>query len=72
MQGAYIANPVRVRAARIVEVNGALLTLEGGGIFRADEGMTARYTPVPGDYLVTQEGGYVYVNPKDMAKTRHR
>ncbi|QMV33037.1 hypothetical protein 3Fb_00034 [Ralstonia phage Eline] len=72
MQTAYIANPVRVMAARIVEVDGALLTMEGGGMFRADAGMTARYTPVPGDYLVTQEDGYVYVNPKDVFERKYR
>ncbi|MBK5570106.1 MAG: hypothetical protein I8N66_27295 [Ensifer sp. SSB1] len=28
--------------------------------------MTSRYVPVAGDFVVTQEDGYVYLNPRDV------
>lgn len=85
MQATHIANPVRVQAVRILEVTditdlsdgkGAthpdlFLNLEGGGTFVADSTMTSRYVPVPGDYLVTQEDGYVYLNPKDVFERKY-
>ena len=68
------ANPVRVHALRIKEVKEGYFTLEDGGIFKPFDlaGMTARYTPVPGDYLVSQEDGYVYFNPKDVFERKYR
>lgn len=82
----FIANPVRVSATRILEVTDVtkhhndekqahpdlVLRLEDGRNFEADSGMTARYVPVPGDYLVTQDDGYdVYVNPKDVFERKY-
>ena len=72
MNHTHIANPVRVTAVRILEVTDVtkreegcgqsspdmLLRLEDGRNFDADSGMTARYVPVAGDYVVTQEDGY--------------
>lgn len=39
--------------------------------FICDEGMTARMDPKPGDYLVMQSDGYVYLNPKDVFEGKY-
>jgi len=70
------ANPVSVIAATILEVtehaNGNLmLRLSDGRNYEADTGMTVRYCPVVGDYLVTQEDGYEYLNPKDVFERKY-
>ena len=73
----HTANPVRVQATRILEVSlvdygrGRLLLLEDGRNFVADETMIARYSPVVGDYLVAQEDGYVYLNPKAVFERKY-
>ncbi len=81
----HVANPVRVTAVRILEVTDitnrapgcaqshpdVLLRLEDGRNFTADMTMTSRHVPVPGDYLVTQEDGYVYLNPKDVFERKY-
>lgn len=77
----YVANPVKVTALRIdrvtedtIVVNGAAgteLQLEDGTKFTADAGMTARYTPVEGDYLVTQDDGYRYINPRVVFERKY-
>jgi hypothetical protein len=80
----HIAKPVLVTAARIVGITDVtsesaggqwspdlLLRLESGGDFEADSSMTARYVPVPGDYVVTQEDGYTYLNPKDVFERKY-
>jgi hypothetical protein len=36
-----------------------------------DAGMCARYYPKPGDYLVTQADGYMYLNPKDVFERKY-
>lgn len=76
---AFIANPVRVLAARIIEVGEQNpvthrfdLVLENGTTFEAGEDMLARYMPVPGDFLVTQEDGYTYVNPREVFERKYR
>lgn len=33
--------------------------------------MTARYFPEPGDYLVKQEDGYLYINPKAVFERKY-
>ncbi|CAG2132421.1 hypothetical protein [Cupriavidus numazuensis] len=85
MQTTHIANPVRVRALRISEVKDITcrvegygqtspdlqLRLEDGSGYTALSDMTARYIPVPGDYLVVQEDGYAYLNPKDVFERKY-
>lgn len=85
MEFTHIANPVRVRATRIEEVTDitdrtdgkgqshpdVMLLLEDGGDYRADSSMTSRYVPVAGDYLVEQEDGYVYLNPKAVFERKY-
>lgn len=75
----YIANPVEVDAQVIIGVgtasseDGSLhLALGNGENFTAEKGMTARYFPAPGDYVVTQADGYVYLNPKDVFERKYR
>jgi hypothetical protein len=73
----YIGNPVLVTAEKIVSVSTVLddgsvhLALGNGENFTADKTMTARYVPVEGDYLVTQEDGYRYLNPKDVFERKY-
>ena len=76
------ANPVQVRAVPILSLNGNVFnertrsydvyatTTDGEVILTA--GMVARHTPIPGDYVVTQADGYVYVNPKDVFERKYR
>ena len=85
MSNTHIANPVTVNATRILEVTDItdrtegkdqsspelMLRLEDGRNYSAGSGMTARYVPVPGDYLVTQEDGYQYLNPKDVFERKY-
>lgn len=77
MQSTHIANPVRVNAATILDVTYSpddgsnLLRLSDGRNFMADNGMCARYEPRVGDYLVTQEDGYEYLNPKDVFERKY-
>jgi hypothetical protein len=72
----YIANPVSVHAQRIEDVENlgvvVQLQLENGTKYHANSGMTARYMPVPGDYLVTQDDGYQYLNPKEVFERKYR
>lgn len=78
----YQANPVIVEAQIITNTGkgaateitpdgGCLLHLQNGDTFHADKGMIARYIPKEGDYLVTQEDGYVYVNPKEVFERKY-
>lgn len=75
MKATHIANPVRVRAWQIDrlekgEFGTAALDAENHGTCLTPE-QTVRYEPVPGDYVVTQEDGYVYVNPKDVFERKY-
>ena len=73
----YIANPVRVTALQIVETfsnndsDGMGLRLEDGSTQAATAGMISRYVPKPGDYLVTQEDGYTYINPREVFERKY-
>lgn len=64
----YIARPMLVDAFVIQGIGedpaGTLLRLDSGDLVVAAPEMTARITPVVGDYLVRQEDGYTYLNPK--------
>jgi len=74
----YVANPVEVNAEIVIEVGPVLgdgsidLVLQGGEKFHATNGMTARYIPKEGDYVVTQADGYVYLNPKEVFERKYR
>ena len=75
-QATHIANPVRVNAARILEwtelpSGNLMLRLSDGRNYTADTSMTVRHCPVVGDYLVTQEDGYEYLNPKDAFERKY-
>jgi hypothetical protein len=73
----YRANPVVVDAFKIVaydqvQSDGSLhLELEDGSKFTATKEMMSRMLPEPGDYLVTQSDGYVYLNPKDVFERKY-
>lgn len=83
----YVANPVEVDAFRIVAIEavadclgkerfggfttGLVLELETGLRMRATPEMTARMTPVVGDYWVIQSDGYAYINPKDVFERKY-
>lgn len=79
------AQPVRVNAKQITKVDhlidksdplltGCRFEFADGSEFqpRVDSGMLSRYVPVVGDYLVTQEDGYEYFNPKDVFERKYR
>lgn len=74
----YKANPVIVDAVEIVDVGPITaegsrhLALRDGVNMVAVQGMLSRMTPVPGDYVVTQEDGYVYLNPKAVFERKYR
>lgn len=72
MEFTHEANPVRVNARRIIGVNGEQFKLEDRTVYSAQEGMLSRYAPKVGDYLVTQEDGYEYFNPKDVFERKYR
>lgn len=78
MEFTHIANPVRVQALVINDLsrinNGidTLLFLADGSERTIGPEMTSRYKPVPGDYLVCQEDGYTYLNPKDVFERKYR
>lgn len=77
----YRANPVIVKALKIEHVErikdpAALveyfgLLLEGGEQFKTTPEMTSRMVPQIGDYVVWQEDGYVYLNPKDVFERKY-
>lgn len=85
MNFTHTANPVKVHATTILEVTditkreaGAgqsspdlMLRLADGRNYEAKAAMTARHLPAPGDYLVTQEDGYEYLNPKDVFERKY-
>lgn len=73
----HIANPVHVKASRICNVGeanetGALsVVTEDGAWHTLDAGMISRYTPTIDDYIVIQEDGYKYVNPKEVFERKY-
>lgn len=79
----YVAKPVAVDARRITQVMPALpsghiglkvedaASLDLEGFVLATPEMLARMTPAVGDYVVTQEDGYVYLNPKDVFERKY-
>lgn len=76
MEFTHIANPVRVMARRIISSSGGpdmplSLHLDDGATYVPPAEMMARYVPCSGDYLVTQEDGYEYLNPKDVFERKY-
>jgi hypothetical protein len=76
MEHTHIANPVRVVARQIISTSGGSnapfkLHFADGSAFHPTPEMTARYTPESGDYLVRQEDGYEYLNPKDVFERKY-
>ncbi len=72
----YQANPVIVDAFRILDVRAVcppsfVLCLEGGATIHTTPELTARMTPVAGDYWVIQSDGYEYLNPKDVFERKY-
>lgn len=71
----YVANPITVTAFKITEVyrhaDNYVVALENGDSKYLNTTLTARYTPVVGDYFVTQEDGYEYINPKDVFERKY-
>jgi hypothetical protein len=73
MEFTHEANPVRVNARKIVDqVIPGQYILEDETIYNPQDGMLSRYVPVIGDYLVTQEDGYEYFNPKEVFERKYR
>lgn len=84
MEFTHVANPVRVKAEEIVQVIGRTLQSNRGivAVVLNENGdpremvlgaeMVARYEPQSGDYLVTQEDGYQYINPKAVFERKYR
>lgn len=70
-----VANPVRVTAKRIAAVDHSdkidVCFEDDSSMVLTDE-MIARYIPVIGDYVVTEEDGYQYVNPRDVFERKYR
>jgi hypothetical protein len=75
MEFTHIANPVSVNARQIVGVHLALdgmnVGFSDGSFHMLNAAQISRHTPVIGDYIVTQEDGYVYVNPKDVFERKY-
>lgn len=67
----YITNPVTVEAYKIIGKEESRLLLEGEiDCFPTPE-MLSRITPKIGDYLVIQEDGYQYLNPKHVFERKY-
>lgn len=71
MEFTHTANPVRVNARQITKVLELGYLLDDGSEYHPPFGSEARYSPVAGDYVVTQEDGYQYFNPKDVFERKY-
>lgn len=75
MNFTHIAQPVAVSARVILAITeipeGTMLSLDDTSSYFANQSMMARYTPIPGDYLVTQADGYAYLNPKHVFERKY-
>jgi hypothetical protein len=73
----YQANPVIVDAHIIIRVGpvtpqgGMPCILQNGEEILATKEMISRFIPGAGDYHVTQEDGYAYLNPKDVFERKY-
>lgn len=74
----HVANPVRVNAVQLVSFGGSTDTDDiigydaEGNSYTITAAMRARYEPESGDYFVTQEDGYRYVNPRDVFERKYQ
>jgi len=73
----FIANPVRVTAMQIELVHSMLddgslpVTFNNGEGETLPPEMIGRYVPEPGDYVIVQENGYTYVNPRETFERKY-
>lgn len=73
----YQANPVIVAALAILSIGepdtlgDVSLGLEDGSTTLASPAMISRIEPKIGDYVVTQDDGYVYLNPKAVFERKY-
>lgn len=73
----FQANPIIVEAFKIVEIKDSdssglkVLTLENGFLFLPTPEMLARIAVEIGDYLIQQEDGYIYLNPKKVFERKY-
>ena len=77
----YLANPIIVDAFKIIGI-GQLTNkgeqhlllddgTDGGKEYVAKPELLSRIAVKVGDYLVTQEDGYIYLNPKDVFERKY-
>lgn len=78
MNFTHQANPVKVNARQIFAVHFQdpdglypVSMMDGQPAEPMTEAMVARYFPSAGDYIVTQEDGYVYVNPREVFERKY-
>lgn len=73
----YTANPVEVDAYEILGVGDSdndgsfYVVVTERDPFKITREMAARMKPSPGDYVVVQSDGYVYLNPKDVFERKY-
>lgn len=73
----YKANPAIVDAFKIIGLEENLehmcldAFLEGAPTEYLTPEMTSRYKPTIGDYLVIQDDGYKYINPKNVFERKY-
>lgn len=77
----YTANPVIVDAYPITGISpkderGGLAAMfdngeKSGGVQAITPEMMARMHPAIGDYIVVQQDGYIYLNPKDVFERKY-
>ncbi len=71
----YVGNPIIIDAFEIIGVDVSseqkIITVSEGTSVACEHAMFARYTPVPGDFLVVQEDGYMYFTPKHVFERKY-
>lgn len=67
----YRANPVIVEAYKIIGKEGSRLDLEDDLSCEPTPEMLSRITPEIGDYLVIQDDGYQYLNPRHVFERKY-
>lgn len=72
----YQANPVLVNAFQITDLKvdadmNLILMFDNRYEYIPTKEMLSRITPSVGDYLVIQEDGYEYLNPKEVFERKY-